>query len=342
MNIKEKSQQLLQAVKDNNLKLLSQILEPTTQLEKIQLVGVFDISYFEMMENACCEGKIEIVKYLIEKEWIEVNQNETAFLMMAIRNKQKEVAQYLIEKGAFVDAQKGEAISLAIIADDLLMVKLLINSGFKINSFNGLALRESADYGKTEITQYLLEQGADVSNSYPLRSSIGSNYLEITKLLIKAGSDISAFKQYDEKMHEAVINNGRMKEMDTIKFLVNEYQYDLNQGKETILEVATQSGKEDTVIYLIEKNVDITKNNYLAVKNLIRKKNISLLKLLLETRKSEKEYQDLSEKILTDINDKNKEDFAFIVSYINSKKLTKKLNKELSFDDKNNISKAKI
>jgi FOG: Ankyrin repeat len=111
---------------------------------------------------AAIAGKLNIVKYLIEKQNVEVdkpsyeNFNKTP-LIYAIENKDKKMIRYLVRKGAILnveattDNQKMTPLHYAIISGNLKIIKLLIQLGAHLNlkdEYGRTTTEIAATYGK--------------------------------------------------------------------------------------------------------------------------------------------------------------------------------------------------
>jgi len=194
-----------------------------------------DISYNAMniIEDLYSAGKYEIIKMIVP-QYFDINsrnENEESLLDIASLDFNYDMMVYLINEGAEIDYNK---VHLSV---DLL--KLLLSSNFSnINEFVfkssfvsfssekekikniGYMLLYSIAYGKTEISKYFINKGADINgdlynvngrnllyygkcilgtNEYnciqvtPLIVAILKQNLEITKYLISKGADVNKF-----------------------------------------------------------------------------------------------------------------------------------------------------
>ncbi|MDR1385118.1 MAG: ankyrin repeat domain-containing protein, partial [Planctomycetaceae bacterium] len=108
-------------------------------------------------------------------------QQNTFLLMVATQNGQLDIVEYLVERGADVNAKDTD----------------MGNIPFLMAATSGKTpLMFAARNNYLEIVKYLIKNGADVNakdnNSItPFKFAAGNNYLEITKYLIENGADVN-------------------------------------------------------------------------------------------------------------------------------------------------------
>lgn len=209
-------------------------------------------------------------------------------LYLAISAKKFEIAKYLIEKGADINANNktGESILFLVLKfNNLDMIKYLVENGADINAKNKddlSVLQISIIYKKFDIAKYLIQKGANIfvkdkEGNTVLHLAIQSKNLEITQLLVESGANIND-KNIEgiTPVSLAVITNN----LDIIKFLITA-SADVNR----LLHMAIKIERIGIVKYLIEytnaninKNIDNVDALYLAV----YKNNLDLVKYLIE------------------------------------------------------------
>ncbi|MFO0897751.1 MAG: ankyrin repeat domain-containing protein [Pirellulales bacterium] len=126
-------------------------------------------------------------------------------LHYAAANGQLEVARWLIEQGADVNAEAGRyenehgstALHAAVRRGDVSAARLLLEAGANVNA-PGYGFSPLHDAESVEMARLLLSRGADVNGkawhdgSTPLHYAALHGNLELVKLLIESGADVNA------------------------------------------------------------------------------------------------------------------------------------------------------
>lgn len=137
----------------------------------------------DALVDAALNGELEQVKMLIEKEGVDINAKEseigaTALLVASVKG-HLEIVQYLINKGADINA-KGDKVVTALMgasaAGHLAVVKALVegkkgllsmfSKGADINAKDNdgiTALMGASMKGHLEVVKYLINKGVDVN-----------------------------------------------------------------------------------------------------------------------------------------------------------------------------------
>ena len=124
---------------------------------------------------ACSEGKLPIVKYLIEKQNVRTDatdQNKHDVLQLACRLGHLDIVEYLCEErsyGDFLKQNKYECsqcpLCIAAEAGQLNIVQYFVEKvGLDINQIDGYGMRPLLSACKSDITivKYLCEKGANI------------------------------------------------------------------------------------------------------------------------------------------------------------------------------------
>lgn len=134
-------------------------------------------------------------------------QNDLAFndlLCVAVKGDQNKIGEWLISKGANVNAKYMlgfTPLCFAIQWNSKKMFGLLIDKNANINigsDYGDMPLHlASSDPSKTEMFKILVSKGADIkakdsSAMTPLHIAAGGNCLEIAEILIEKGADVNA------------------------------------------------------------------------------------------------------------------------------------------------------
>lgn len=161
-NVRQLKNEMLGAVKDNNLDKVRQLLE--------------------------VDEKLKDAKY---------EEGHTAVLMAAYY-RANEIREFLLEKGAELNLYEAASVgNTARVKEWLNETPKLINS-YSFDGYTPLGL--AAYFGHEETAAFLLDAGADVNlkgkdgrlNNTPLHASIAGDHINIVKLLLKHNADINS------------------------------------------------------------------------------------------------------------------------------------------------------
>ena len=125
----------------------------------------------------CAIGKLEKVKQIVQNENFNIdakNKNGWTGLIIACFNSHIEIAEFLISKGANVNAVNDKKTSVFMYAktpvlqdfNGINILNLLINNGAKINhldKFNKSVLDYVCDLNDEELLKWLISKGAKYS-----------------------------------------------------------------------------------------------------------------------------------------------------------------------------------
>ena len=193
------------------------------------------LSAQNLMRTAC-DGNLAQLDSMLQHMPVDtVSQNGSTALHAAAYCRQDEVFDYLIEKGANVNAR---------------------------NRYDDTPLLYAAQREQVRMMQVLLEKGAEVNTlneqeQSPLFIAVRSGSIEMFDLLVKHGADINYGKGL---LHRAVIKE----RLDLVQKLIND-QTDLdalNERGNTPLAIALRQGSEKIMEYLIYKGASQTKVNF--------------------------------------------------------------------------------
>lgn len=157
-----------------------------------------------IFKAAAESGNLELVKYLleghkadIESQGLSGGTKDTALSRAAAKG-HANVVEYLIFKGANLNPEvsNSDILNQAIDSQNLAVVKLLIESGTKIENF---ALNHALKVGALTIVKYLLEKRPGIkthwfSSSTPACIVVGSGNVELVKYLIEK-EDLDLFEE---------------------------------------------------------------------------------------------------------------------------------------------------
>jgi len=175
---------------------------------------------------ACSEGNLPEVKRLLSIAPYLINfrdREDYAPLNCAVLNGNKDIAEFLIFKGADVNMQRFRYSTFCSPLHDAVeggspeTVDLLLTSGAEVNAKNssgGTPLHVAANKGVKEIVELLLTKGAEVNvkdwvrvkngseeyhfaeNNTPLHYAVESGSIETVELLLTAGAGVNEKNHY--------------------------------------------------------------------------------------------------------------------------------------------------
>ena len=119
-------------------------------MEKFPLKGYIN----EYLFDACSNGRLGLVKYLIE------NGAKVIGLTTAARNGHYAIVQYLVEHGANINANN--PLKSASIRGSSKIVKYFIENGADIHAEDDIALKYAVQYNNLDLVKFLVEHGADI------------------------------------------------------------------------------------------------------------------------------------------------------------------------------------
>jgi ankyrin repeat protein len=221
------------------------------------------------MYDAIKAGDLAKVQSLIEADPSLVNHTgddaPAPPLNWAATEGQKAIAEYLISKGADVNAKTPSmgqtALHAAVSRRYQEIVQLLLDHGADVNVQEDWGkdtpLSYAVAFPKKEIVEMLLAKGADtehadVNGLRPLHHAAAHGLLEIATLLLDKGADVnSKTNDGDTPLHFAADMAG----IKMVKLLISRgAKIDAkNKVGETAMESAAFRGKKDVALYLFEQ-----------------------------------------------------------------------------------------
>ena len=205
--------------------------------------GAANINMDHGLSNVfCLQNSVEMMKTLLLHGSSDVlsvsSSSEFLPLQFATSRNNLEMAQFLIDHGADVNATKRDGAAPVLLA---------------------------IMYGFTEMVRLLIANGCDVlgdeGGQRPLALAVIFDYTEIIKLLVDVGAVTDVHSKSDGT---ALTTAARYGLFSCIRLLVGQGA-DINQATtsgETPLYIAVITGNVDIVLYLISQNANLTLSNH--------------------------------------------------------------------------------
>lgn len=238
----EKVRKLLDLSNDQWKQLISKIniVTPNEEIGKI--------AQAIKLESAVQMGHIETVRGLLDlsddqgKRLIDIdtkNEDGKTPLMIALEEKQEEIADLLIEKGADVNCEDddGSALIYAVTYNSKEMVEKLLEKDAEINyskADGATALHFACDDGQLEIAKLLVKRGAniDAQNKYgktPQMIAIDNNHNEIADLLREKGAGVNAKEEGSEVAEEVQLTIDNPTRIPLAKQIIQKYTHEIQE-----------------------------------------------------------------------------------------------------------------
>lgn len=213
------------------------------------------------------DGDLEAVTALIEEEKapvdtpIDYGEHSMTPLMKAAWDGDLPIVQYLIAKGADVNARatdtKETALMNAVTRGHGEIIKALLAAKADVslrNSFDFNAFTSAVAAGNQEIAGWLLDAGAKVDDGAsaltPLAFAVSSGNTEMMRFLVAHGADVNHGAKKGEQT--ALISAILAAQVDAVKTLI-ELKADVNTKMKdgtTPLKLARKGGQEEIVALL--------------------------------------------------------------------------------------------
>lgn len=236
-------------------------------LVSFSLLIIVTAVYSQEIFDAIRNGDLSKVKELVERDPATVkleNQDHDTPLHMAALMDNAEMAKYLIEKGADLDALNG-SLYTPLMRAGLKVAKVLVQNGADINyetaNGNSSALTTSLWRESKEVAEYLLDCGAKLPDResflfmFFLAKALQKGSLRYFEECLKSGFDpLTASESQNSLLHYAA-ESSSVELMEKILTLsvpgvkTNIYGW-------TPLHVAAYSGNKNVVEFLIHRGLD--------------------------------------------------------------------------------------
>ena len=182
--------------------------------------------------KAVAKGKLDSVQYHIEKIETYIDQKATANnekynisvgdtpLHVGCKSLQFKIVQYLIEKGANIEAKdyfQRTPLHVACYIGNLPVVQYLVEKGANIEAREQdqrTPLHCACENNLLPIMQYLIEKGANIEARTKEQKTVfliaaRKGYLPIFQYLVEKGADLNAVDDHNMSAHQLALECGR-------------------------------------------------------------------------------------------------------------------------------------
>ncbi len=185
------------------------------------LINIKKCDYNDIIYKSCGDGNLDMVKYLVEEQGLDIHMENERILYIACCNNNLDIVKYLVKHGAKIYKKRKPIICDVCKSNNLDVLKYLVEERkYSIHMGNDLPLRNACKYGyyNLDVVKYLVEHGADihVNNEEPLHNACYKNDLDIVKYLVENGADIHV--NNEEVLHNAC----RYTHLDIVKYLIEQ------------------------------------------------------------------------------------------------------------------------
>jgi ankyrin repeat protein len=219
---------------------------------------------------AAGRGDLEMVRTLLQRSPQLISAKDPVFgtltlLGVAASGNHKDVVEFLLSKGAVIDARDGigsTALASAAIQGNKDVVELLLASGADVNARANdgqTPLHNAAVEGRKSVAELLLAKGADVNakdkdGQTPLHIAMNRGFSDVAELLRQHGGQ--DFSSRASRILEASVKG----DLETVKALIKE-DPDLvrstNNDGYTPLHWAAIRGFKELTAFLLDHGADI-------------------------------------------------------------------------------------
>jgi ankyrin repeat protein len=159
---------------------------------------------------------LDAVATLIDVLETSVNFSVDLPLRAACVYDRNDVAAFLLERGADVNAKSGEPLRIAVRKTNRKLVEVLLEHDADARLSDNDALVTACEMGLEDITRLLLQGGADPNARFgePLRIAVRKNYKTLVDLLTEHGADVRSMD------NEALVTACELGRIDLVQALL--------------------------------------------------------------------------------------------------------------------------
>ena len=223
------------------------------------------------------QQELVMAKLLLDKR-AEITDAGMTALMYAVVTGQREMAEFLLDRGADVNQGRTDssatALMYAVATGQREMAEFLLDRGANVNQgcADGMtALMCAAHQGKREVAEFLLDRGADVNQGdsggmTALMYAVVTGKREVAKLLLDRGAEVS--QGTTNKGMTALMYAAHQGKREVAEFLLDRGA-DVNQGDSggmTALMYAEKNGYQEAVELLLARGAEMHRRHDCSVR----------------------------------------------------------------------------
>ncbi|XP_065071133.1 poly [ADP-ribose] polymerase tankyrase-2-like isoform X2 [Rhopilema esculentum] len=235
---------------------------PTQELKEKLFFEFRGHSFLDAVKS-CDMGRVKkaFAQDLLNFQHPYTNNTSLHYLAMSDHQKRKAVVEFLIRKGADVNAKNKEKITpLHMAAENghSDMVTLFLKNGAEVNALDNLGqapLHRSAKNGHVAICEFLLDNGADSALSSLQGYTAAQISTDAVKAILQASQEPTS-KDADKQILEAAKSG----DMDILKSLVTSQNVncqDVDGRHSTPLHFAAGYNRLNVVMFLLQNGADV-------------------------------------------------------------------------------------
>lgn len=226
---------------------------------------------------AAKRGYKDIVEWMVDSGKVDVTERDSQVLVDAVTGGQLDIMQFLLEKGADPNAQKGKPLFVAAGLGAQSMIEGLVEKGARPSADDSAALQAASLRGHLKIAQYLIDNGADpnADEGMPLYQAVSTGNEAMLDLLLN-NMDKSEPIAAKVMMQAAVTGNTKI--LDRLV----EAGGNVNMPGTHMLSWAIRFGHEDMVKSLVHHKIDLKRGGLLALDSAIAFENPRIARYLID------------------------------------------------------------
>jgi len=190
---------------------------------------------------------------------------------LAINYGHLDIVQFLVSKDASINNPYVDTINTAVQNNNFEIVKYFVENGADINKRCSDPIVIAVQKNNFKIVKYLVENGSNITfkSNFSLCLASENGYLDIVQYLVEKGLDID----------EPLLLASEHGHLEVVKYLL---KTNVCPSIHSAIQQASDNNYLDIVQLLLENGADIKKNNYQAIRNLLRHGHIELVKKLIK------------------------------------------------------------
>ncbi|KAJ1551709.1 hypothetical protein HK096_003711 [Nowakowskiella sp. JEL0078] len=231
-----------------------------------------------ILRVAAARGNLDVVRWLIEEEGIDVSCDRDMAVCEAAVNGHIEVVKYLHQKGANIHARWETCSRKSAANGHLSLLKWLKEVGGDVRALDDAALTAASTNGHLEVVKWLVEKNnanVHTKDDASLRGAAGNGHVQIVKYLRKCGSNIRS--KNDDALCKAALS-GDM----ALTMWLHQHGCNINSRENETLINACKAGNLELAQWLVSIGADIFADRGISFRSAASGGHIKLIKWLYD------------------------------------------------------------